>query len=369
MRLILCAFLLGVAIANDEKDYRSQFAADMARFKELDGLQAESLAMTKQRFQNYVKVAKTADDINADDSIPYTATTNFLSILTVEEVNQHLGFNASGHSAAVPEPMLSSGLSAAPKRDFRSKACVGIKNQGGCGSCWTFGAASSLESEIYFVSGKLASLSEQEYLECASGGNDGCNGGWMEWCYTYNVKNNRMGLNTDIPYKGRDDSNCAKLTKGKKDALKLAGVKVTANVNAAGENNLLNAASSHVISVGIHVNNKFQVYSKGVYVDASCNQGANHAVTVVGYGTEGGRKFWIVRNSWGASWGDKGYIKMDRNKQNMCQISTYSHYPKVECAGNGCKAVSPDDADSEGSDGGDEDGGDDDGDDSGDDDE
>lgn len=177
----------------------------------------------------------------------------------------------------------------------------------------------------------------------------------MEWCYRYNIAKGRMGYTKNIPYTAKDDFNCNNNNNGG-NALADSNVKVTANVKVKGDTQLLAAAASHVVSVAIYVGGSFMSYKSGVYVDSTCNsKSANHAVSVAGYGTLGSNNYWLVRNSWGTNWGDKGYIKMDRNKQNMCHISTYSHYPKVECDPEGsCKAVKPDDADSSGGDGDDE---------------
>jgi len=232
-----------------------------------------------------------------------------------------------------------------------------VVNQGSCGSCWAFGAASSLESEIYFQSGfngkGVQKLSEKQYLDCALDGENGCNGGWMASCYTYNQKNKHMGYAKNIPYVAKYEGlrKCSSYQKTP-NVFNNIGVSVTGNiVLRKGDTALLEAASSHVVSVAIWVGNKFMTYKSGVYEDQNCNRGANHAVTVAGYGKLGNNKYWLVRNSWGNGWGDKGYIKMDRNKQNMCMISSYAHYPKVECmSGRTCKKVDPNKADGDGSD-------------------
>jgi len=163
----------------------------------------------------------------------------------------------------------------------------------------------------------------------------------MEDCYTYSRSKDRIAPTSAAPYKGKDSRRCNYGSVA--NALTQTGVKVTGNINIKGDKSLLQYASKHVVSVAIKVSNKFMVYKSGVLVDSTCNVQPDHAVAVVGYGVEKGRKYWKVRNSWGTGWGDAGYVLMDREKDNMCMISTYSHIPRVECRSGNCKEANPDD--------------------------
>jgi len=365
MKSILFILVLGLVVAKDRRleDRRPEFNEAMRKYAQADGLlQSEPPAVAKARYNAYCDDADTVDAINEDANLPYEAETNFLSILLPEERASYTGFNVSAvvdnDDDSEPAPQWVGADGVLPEqRDFRQNTAPGVKNQGGCGSCWTFAAASALEGEMYFVTGKIQNLAEQEYLDCGSdyGGSthDGCNGGWMEWCYKYNMASSRMGSTADTRYGGSDNGECSKY-KVKNNVFTSAEAKVTGNMKVQGDTNLLKAAASHVVSVAFHVNGNFQVYRSGVYVDDTCNTHANHAVTVIGYGKLNDRKYWLVRNSWGSGWGDKGYVKMDREKNNMCYISQYSHYPKVGCTGT-CVEVTPDDADTSGGEGGDDD--------------
>merc|ERR1712176_1343844 len=147
------------------------------------------------RYKAFVEYANVVNTVNADQTIPYEGENNFLSILTPLEREGHMGLNVSGHEAGsssdTPMMMQSSGLKVAASRDF-SKKIAGIKNQGNCGSCWTFAATAALEGEMYFVNSKKGvSLSEQEYMECSTS-RDGCQGGWMADCYTYTRSKDRI---------------------------------------------------------------------------------------------------------------------------------------------------------------------------------
>ncbi|XP_020815174.1 cathepsin L-like isoform X2 [Drosophila serrata] len=185
--------------------------------------------------------------------------------------------------------------------DWRSEGAVtGVKNQKSCGSCWAFSTTGSLEGQHFRKTGKLVSLSEQNLVDCSgSYGNKGCSGGFMTWAFKATI--------------GATVTGFVVLPSG--DERKLAEA----------------VATIGPISVGIHVvAGSFQHYHSGIYIEPKCNPKIiNHAVLVVGYGSEGGRDFWLVKNSWGSSWGDKGYIKMLRNGNNQCGISSLASYPTV----------------------------------------
>ena len=149
------------------------------------------------------------DEVNGDVDLPFMAENNFLSILTLEERKAHFGLNVTGHEVSpdfVQERLVL--RSDHPEsRDFSDKIS-GIKNQGNCGSCWTFAATAALEGEMYFKNSKKGiSLSEQEYMECSTE-RDGCNGGWMEDCYDYTRENDRIAPTSAAPYTERDSRRC-----------------------------------------------------------------------------------------------------------------------------------------------------------------
>ena len=298
------------------------------------------------RFEHFVACKKDIDRVNADASIPYQAEVNFLSVLTDEEIKQHLGFNASAVSPANDEDLVTieeRDLEAGSVRDFRS-GLVEVKNQGRCGSCWTFGAVSALEGAMMMLTGKPVGVSEQEYLDCSSSGRDGCKGGWMSWCYTYSIKYNRIGYDSDIKYKGTSSTSGCNGYRRRKNAFRDYGLTLSKDERFGKSTNaqLLTKASESVISIAIAVIGGFQSYKSGVYTDPACKTAqVNHAVTIVGYGTEKGRKYWLVRNSWGTHWGDKGYIKMDRDTENFCKLGDYAHRPLLSCQGTMCNKQDP----------------------------
>lgn len=210
--------------------------------------------------------------------------------------------------------------------DYRKKGFVTpVRNQGQCGSCWAFSSVGALEGQLKKKTGKLLTLSPQNLVDCVSE-NYGCGGGYMTTAFQY-VKDNR-GIDSEdaYPYVGQDES-CMYSPKGK--AAKCRGYREIPE----GNEKALKRAVARVGPVAVSIDASlasFQFYSKGVYSDENCsNQEVNHAVLVVGYGAQKGHKHWIIKNSWGESWGNKGYVLLARNKNNTCGIASLASFPKM----------------------------------------
>jgi len=186
------------------------------------------------------------------------------------------------------------------------------KDQGGCGSCWAFSTAETLESHIAIKTGKLMKLSPQEFVSCAPnpnhcGGTGGCQGSVQPLGFKYAMKEG-ITLDSSYPYTARTDS-CepAKI----KPVATITGYEVLPSNNYSALMNAVANVGPIAISAAAE---PWQLYEKGVY-NGHCGQDVDHAIQLVGYGTGTGKKkwdYWLVRNSWGSSWGEEGYIRIRR---------------------------------------------------------
>ncbi|XP_030561428.1 crustapain-like [Drosophila novamexicana] len=213
--------------------------------------------------------------------------------------------------------------------DWRVKGAVtSVKNQGKCGSCWAFSAVGTLEGQQFLKTRQLKSLSTQNLLDCSSRypySNQGCNGGIPLEALIYVKDNGGIDIESSYPYDSRQLS--CRFDRHNVGATVSAVVRLT----EGDESNLAVAtATKGPISVLIHVGQTFMQYHGGVYKDNSCNKYFNHAVLVVGYGHDSREgDYWLVKNSWGSKWGESGYIRMARNRNNQCRIASYAIFPLV----------------------------------------
>ena len=217
--------------------------------------------------------------------------------------------------------------------DWRDQGIVThVKNQGQCGSCWAFSATGSIEGAHANATGQLVSLSEQQLLKCDKI-DHGCHGGLQSSAFKYIIKAGGITTEKKYPYNPKDSGEC----KFEKEdvAVKISGYK---QIKRGSETDLQKAvAEVGPISIGIDAGHQsFQSYRNGIYNPNECSSShLDHGILAVGYGHEevghlgGGLDYWLVKNSWGPSWGMHGYIKMIRNNGNKCGVATLPFYPTL----------------------------------------
>jgi hypothetical protein len=198
-------------------------------------------------------------------------------------------------------------------------AVTAVKDQGRCGSCWSFSTTGSVEGAYQIAGNPLTSFSEQMLVSCASSsGNQGCNGGLMDEAFKW-IESNGLCTEDDYPYSsgGGTAGSCNKACVPTRNA-----VTGFADVPVGSESGLLAATNIGPVSVAVDAG-PFQLYHSGV-LDTSCGTNLDHGVLVVGYTAD----YIKIKNSWGASWGEQGYIRLARGK-NMCGVANSASYPKT----------------------------------------
>ena len=214
--------------------------------------------------------------------------------------------------------------------DWRSYGAVSpVKNQGHCGSCWTFSTTGCLESAHAIHHGNFFNLSEQQLVDCAQAfDNHGCNGGLPSHAFEYISAVG--GLEEEYDYEYHAVEGECTFNAGKARAT----VQEVFNITEGDEDQLtLSLAYFNPVSIAFQVVEDFRFYKEGVYHSDTCGNGpkdVNHAVLAVGFGTcaKCNTPFYIVKNSWGGSWGDEGFFKIKRG-DNMCGVATCASFPIV----------------------------------------
>lgn len=355
MKVLLC-LLLGVASCfaasvqlNYVMEHKSMFDEWKQVFERIyETVEEEELRFT-QWVENWNKISQ--HNLNYDlGKVTYRMEMNHFGDLSSAEYKRQMnGYNNAARLQRNGNKLGSTFLQSAfnltatlPKNvDWREQGYVTpVKDQGQCGSCWSFSTTGALEGQMYRKTGSLVSLSEQNLVDCSTPeGNQGCNGGLMDAAFQYIKLNGGIDTEESYPYEAQDGT-C-------RYSAKYAGGEDTGFVDVpSGDENALKEAVATVGPVSIAIDasqSSFQFYSSGIYNEPDCSSTAlDHGVLVVGYGTLAPEEtaddndvnhkhnhYWIVKNSWSTKWGDQGYIKMSRNRHNQCGIATQASYPLV----------------------------------------
>jgi C1A family cysteine protease len=309
-----------------EGDEWKQFSNFQERFSK----KYETFEEMESRFQIFRSNLRNIILHNLDSTQNFTMGINQFTDLTPQEFKDQYVGGLKSEVGSYGCKSFSSSASGAPSSiDWRQKGAVtSVKDQGQCGSCWTFSATGAVEGAWAISKGQLVDLSEQELVDCATGiayGSHGCNGGQMEGAFKFIIENGQCSLSS-YPYTAKDGS-CQKCSA-------VAHISSCSDVKPNDQISLKAAVAQQPVAIAIEADTRyFQSYSGGILTSSSCGTSLDHGVLIVGYGTENGIDYWTVKNSWGTSWGDKGYVKIARssstNDPGICGIAMDPSFPTV----------------------------------------
>lgn len=324
--IVISLFSLTVCLSNEFlKEDTDSLTLEFTKFASVHQKNYQSFEEFRMRERifriNLVKMTNMFQNIGeSKGEIKYSP---FMDLTEEEFAATHFGFNydAKASESRVSSPAkftVNLNQDVPASYDWREQGAVTpVKNQGSCGSCWAFSAVGNLEGQTKIVNGSLLSLSEQELVDCDTV-DQGCNGGLMEQAFDALKTIGGIETEADYPYHGRGET-CH--FDSKKSLVKVEGYTKVSDDEEVIKETLFKTGP---LAVALNAT-PLQFYFGGIFHPwkVACNpKGLNHGVLLVGYGEENGKKYWIVKNSWGKSWGEKGFFRMLRGT-GECGINNH----------------------------------------------
>jgi hypothetical protein len=327
--VIFVAACAGSAAAVDSST-ESAFEAFVAKY----GKVYASLEERAARFEVFAANFALVEAENAKGKSYKLAINEFADVPIEEFRGQRLGYSPAEHQKTLRlgSPFLGTDLYSGEELPesvdwVQDGAVTPVKDQGSCGSCWTFSTSGSLEGAWKIATGNLVSVSEQQLIDCAkAGGLDGCNGGEMDPAFTY-LENRDVCAEDGYPYLKKAGNTCSE--ESCTVAIPRGSVVGFKDVPAGDTKALMEAVAQQPVSTAVQAGQSaFQMYKEGV-LTSDCTANVDHAVLIVGYGTDNGVDYWKIKNSWGANWGEEGFIRLARGVagDGECGVKVMPSYP------------------------------------------